>query len=78
MSLHLPHSGSSISIFIETLEELDACTRATVFKKIILGMDANVPMGSVVDGLTVGANVYVRVDSSLDLERAQSLHTFLV
>ena len=78
VSLHMPHSRLSIQIFRETLEEVDACIRATAFKKIIIGMDANVHVGSVVDELTVGPNVFVRVDSSLDLERAQSLHAFLV
>ena len=76
MSLHLPHKGLDLNEFTACLLEIDMFLESLGPRMILLGVDANTRMGSVVDYVHVGEHVDRAFDAQ-DRDRAPLLHDFL-
>ena len=78
VSLHLPHAGSSLTDFQETLAEVTQFRLTKSHRHFFLGMDANTSVNTVIDHYRVGPAVLPRLYDSRASHRASLLHTFLV
>ena len=77
LSVHLPHRKSNIGDFAAVLDELRSFLAGRSEKHLIVGMDANVEVTSIVDFCHVGLAVPVRQPEPDVLERAALFHEFL-
>ena len=70
ISLHLPHRRRGIADFTAPLDELRCFLENRKEKNIIIGLDANAEVNSVVDYCHVGDSVPLVVTDRYDLQRA--------
>ena len=76
LSVHLPHQKSSVGDFAAVLDELRSFLAGRSERHLIVGMDTNVEVSSIVDFCHVGLAIPVRQPEPDVLERDALLHDF--